>query len=47
MKDPLWMDGDPFALGTESDEELLAPEWDQMYDDIYNDVLPDDPNRAR
>lgn len=36
MKDPLWLEGDPIALGKDEEEEY-EPDPDRLHDGFYDD----------
>ena len=38
MSEPMWMQGDPFALGTDEDEEKEDDIWDRA-DAAYDDLM--------
>lgn len=38
MRDPLWLEGDPIALGTDDDEETeYEDDPDRLHDGYYDD----------
>lgn len=37
MRDPLWLEGDPIALGTDEDEEEYEDDPDRLHDGFYDD----------
>lgn len=37
MAEPMWLDGDPFALGMDDDEEEFEDDPDRMWDEMHED----------
>ena len=37
MSEPMWLDGDPFALGMDDDEEEIKDDPDRMWDEMHEE----------